>query len=328
METTLGNIRLSYSDADGNGSINTSTEIIEEKNYYPFGLSHRGYNNIVSANSNSVASKFGFGGKELNDELGLDWYDVSARNYDPALGRWMNLDPLAEKMKRHSPYNYAFDNPIRFIDPDGMAPLWEPLGNGMWKAEAGDSAWTLHQQAGISFDKAKEIMANTQKLHSEGGNMGTYKDTDGVIKSKVDKGDIVTVPSQYKEYLSNVTKKANQLEIDKIMNEGIEAAMEKIDENIADTDTNIENLERKNDSLEGVNNGDSHLTMEEEVIKIITKKRAPGKYGQGIQALHEAEKMMKDVKKRKKIINKNKNKIDSMKRENENRKKIKENNNG
>jgi len=66
--------------------------------------------------------KYKFGGKEYNDELGLDWYDVSARNYDPALGRWMNLDPLAEKMRRHSPYNFGFDNPVFFQDYDGMMP--------------------------------------------------------------------------------------------------------------------------------------------------------------------------------------------------------------
>lgn len=103
------------------------SEIVEESNYYPFGLKQKGYNEDISTNGNSLAQQWKFGGKQYQEELGLNWYDVSARNYDPALGRWMNIDPLAEAMRRHSPYNYAFDNPIFFMDPDGMMPC--PTGD-------------------------------------------------------------------------------------------------------------------------------------------------------------------------------------------------------
>ncbi len=122
----LGNIRLSYKDNNNNGVITTS-EILEENNYYPFGLKHKGYNTVV--NSTSPALKYKFGGKEYQDELGLGWYDVTARNYDAALGRWMNLDLLSENHFDKSPYNYAINNPINVIDPDGndvILIIWLP----------------------------------------------------------------------------------------------------------------------------------------------------------------------------------------------------------
>ena len=119
----LGNIRLSYSDANNDGAV-TVSEIREENNYYPFGLKHKGYNSQISANSNSVARQFMFGGKEYNEELGLNWYDITARNYDPALGRWFVVDALADEPEQidKSPYQYAWNNPIYYNDPDGNCP--------------------------------------------------------------------------------------------------------------------------------------------------------------------------------------------------------------
>ncbi len=106
----LGNVRLSFVDNSG------TTEIVEESNYYPFGLKHKGYNTGTSPLGNDVAQKWKFGGKEYDDSFNYDMYEFELRHYDAALGRFVTTDPYEQF---YSPYLAMGNNPIVAFDPDG-----------------------------------------------------------------------------------------------------------------------------------------------------------------------------------------------------------------
>ncbi len=204
----LDNVRLSYTKNDAG-----TLEIIEENNYYPFGLAHQGYNSSVSSLGNSTAQLLGFGGKEEQDELGLGWIDITARNYDPAIGRWMNLDPLAEQMRRHSPYNYAFDNPIYFMDPDGMKPFGAINSNGNCcngldrLARAVKRTWT--ESVARSKTQVKEFFAqyNDSNTIGSGVQITGSGDMNNEFASKSEyPEDDVSVPQEVLNQASSLAK--------------------------------------------------------------------------------------------------------------------------
>ncbi|KPE49018.1 RHS repeat-associated core domain-containing protein [Chryseobacterium indologenes] len=93
-------------------------EITDVNNYYPFGLNH--IDGQISKGKLGGYLSYKYNGKELQETV---MYDYGARFYMPDLGRWGVVDQLAETSRRWSTYNYAYNNPILFTDPDGMSPV-------------------------------------------------------------------------------------------------------------------------------------------------------------------------------------------------------------
>jgi RHS repeat-associated protein len=199
----LGNIRVSYTLNPADGQL----KILEENHYYPFGLKHSNYNVdkvdfvkdetgffVILKSVERNKNQYKYNGKEFQDELNLNLYDYGARNYDPAIGRWMNIDNMAEKYHSSSPYTYANNNPIIFVDIDGNEWFYYS-SNGV-----DDPTWNWHDgkkhNTGVKdtdgndviLDGVKAVVvfngSRDEKLGKKNGKNG-YIDGEGAVTATV-----------------------------------------------------------------------------------------------------------------------------------------------
>jgi len=152
---------------------------VQHLQYLPFGEL------FVSQMASNFDSRYKFTGKERDEETAYDYF--GARYYNSDLSQWLSVDPMSDKRPNLSPYNYCKWNPIGRTDPDGELDWIPPAdGSSNWTAEKGDNAWTLHKDAGISYDKAKFLMK------SQGFNFSN-NDTHVDVQA----GDVVNVNDGY-----------------------------------------------------------------------------------------------------------------------------------
>ena len=151
LADNLGNTRLTFGTKTG------TTQTYQQDDYYPFGLE-------INRSVTSPKNDYLYNKKELQEDF--TEYDYGARYYDPVIGRWNTVDPLAEKDRRFSSYNYAVDNPIRFTDPDGME----------WADPQKDQAIADRLQTKI-----------TDRLKTENGNLKSANDRVSKLEAKIAK---------------------------------------------------------------------------------------------------------------------------------------------
>ena len=157
-----------YYEKDHLGSIrmvvNEKGTIEQVNHYYPFG----GVYGDLSYNAEIQKSKYI--GKEFDHMYGLDWYDHGARMYDAAGLFWDRKDPLFSKYYSLSPYLYCGNNPVLYLDIDGLD----------WYQENGLYLYSPDVHSGKDLKKGQIYMGSSFTT-GKGSNLATYNNDGSVM---------------------------------------------------------------------------------------------------------------------------------------------------
>lgn len=173
----LGNGRVWFADLNNDGVISRTDmndEVTLEQDYYPFGMSMNKPSNFDDI---QPTNEFRYNSKEL--EEGLGWYNYGARFYDPAIGRFMSVDPLSELYPSTNSYVYTLNNPIIFIDPDGRYVStndgYNELKKDMYENDSefyvGDNGQLNKNQNPLGSSQNNPIIMNLGTTIHTGGNV-------------------------------------------------------------------------------------------------------------------------------------------------------------
>lgn len=167
-------------------------------NYYPFGLTFNSYQRVTADENNYL-----FAGKERQDDLDLSWYDFGARMFAPDIARWNGIDASSENYVNQSPYHYAGNNPIKFVDFDGndygvkvdrgnktitikahfltsskSATAFKEKGSAKWNAQSGKTVFVTGGLKALKQGKADVYTVNiemTSEVSGGGDGQGRYQ---------------------------------------------------------------------------------------------------------------------------------------------------------
>ncbi len=186
MKDHLGNIRINFKD-----SSNVAV-IIQQSDYYPFGMIHQPQATTTSDN------RYLYNGKELLDEslggVNLDLYDFQTRFYDPQIARWHVIDPLASEAPSWSPYNALWNNPILNVDLNGAwaNPVFGSDGTFRGNTIEGYTGAVIIYNGDKDFTKmsANDLLYNENfDISTQKGEANTYdrvrSELTGDAKSKI-----------------------------------------------------------------------------------------------------------------------------------------------